>query len=46
VIISGRPHAHHTACDYYDSSGDTIKIEGADSRLAGEYEIIMTPKSS
>jgi len=43
VIVSGRPHADRTACDYYDSSGDTMKeIEGTVSRLAGQYEIIMT----
>ncbi len=43
VIVSGRPHADRTACDYYDSSEDIMReIEGTVSRLAGEYEIIMT----
>jgi len=43
VIISGRPHADRTVYDYYVSSEDIMKVvEGADSRLAGQYEIIMT----
>jgi len=34
------PTAHS---DYYDSNEDIMKIdEGADSRLAGQYEIVMT----
>jgi hypothetical protein len=37
------PHANPTAGDYYDSSDDIMKeVEGADSRLAGQYDIIMT----
>lgn len=37
------PHADRTDGDYYDSSEDIMKIdEGADSRLAGQYEIVMT----
>ena len=37
------PHADRTAGDYYDSSEDIMKMdEGAGSRLAGQYEIVMT----
>ena len=43
VIVPGMPNADLTVYDYYDSSVDILKmVEGADSRLAGEYEIIMT----
>ena len=42
VIIPGKPHADRTAGDYNDFSVDIIKmVEGADSRLAGQYEIII-----
>jgi hypothetical protein len=37
-------HIHHTAGEYYVFSEDIMKmVEGTDSRLVGEYEIIMTP---
>jgi len=37
------PHADRTDTDYYDSSEDIMKMdEGADSRLARQYEIVMT----
>jgi hypothetical protein len=36
-------HADRTDGDYYDSSEDIMKMdEGADSRLAGQYEIVVT----
>ena len=43
VIVPGRPRADRTAGDYYDSNEDIMKVvEGANSRLAGEFDIIMT----
>lgn len=42
VIISGRPHVDCTAGDYYNYSEDImIVVEGEDSRLAGNYDIII-----
>jgi hypothetical protein len=41
-ISRHEPHADYTSGDYYNSSEDIMKVvEGEDSRLAGEFDIIM-----